>query len=147
MSSPGIPILGQPLKLPPCAIHPLCFSLQIATPGVSCLASLSLSLWVPGQGLTCDNWSVAFRGCVQSIPVSLEDFIFCWLLLGLFPEFSVADSLRSLDLKDSSKAGVDEFLDLLQCGSRGSPCFSSIQQNRFYCGVKVPDFDVAGQVR
>ena len=33
--------------------HPLCFSLQIAAPGVLGAASLSLSLWVPGQGLAC----------------------------------------------------------------------------------------------
>ena len=37
-------------------------------------------------------------------------------------------------------------MDLL-CRSRGSPCFSSIQQDRFDCGVKDPDFDVGGQVR
>ena len=46
-----------------------------------------------------------------------------------------------------SKAGVDECLDLLQCRSRESPCFSSIQHDRVYCGVKDPDFDVDGQVR
>ena len=80
-------------------------------------------------------------------PASVEDFILCWLLLGLFPEFSVADGLKPSDPKDSSKAGVDECLRLLQCCSRGSPCFSSIQQDRFDCGVKYPDFDVDGQVR
>ena len=53
-------------------------------------------------------------------PASLEDRIFCWLLLGPFPEFSAADGLRSLDPKDSSKVGVDECLDLFQCRSRGS---------------------------
>ena len=30
---------------------------------------------------------------------------------------------------------------------RDCPCFSLIQQDRFYCGVKAPDFDVDGQVR
>ena len=43
-------------------------------------------------------------------------------------------------------AGV-ECLDLVQCRSRGSPCFSSIQQDRFNCGVEYPGFDVDGKVR
>ena len=30
---------------------------------------------------------------------------------------------------------------------RGSPCFGSIKQDRFYCGVKDLDFDVDDQVR
>ena len=63
-----------------------------------------------------------------------------------FQTSSVADGLRPSDLKDSSKAGVDECLGLLQCCSHGFPCFSSIQQDRFYCGIKDPDFDVDGQL-
>ena len=63
---------------------------------------------------------------------SLGDFILCWLWLGPFPEFSIANVLRSSDPKDSSKAGVEECLDLLQCRSHGSPCFSSIQQDRVF---------------
>ena len=59
--------------------------------------------------------------------------------------FSVTDGLRPSDLKDSSEAGVDGCLN--QCHSRGSLCFSSIQQDRLYRGVKDPDFDVNGQVR
>ena len=61
-------------------------------------------------------------GVSNPTPASLENFIFCWLLLGPFP-------------------------DLLQCCSRGSPRFSSIQRERFCCGVGDPDFDVHGQVR
>ena len=38
--SPGIPILGQPLKLSPGVTRPFRFSLQITAPGVS-LCSLS----------------------------------------------------------------------------------------------------------
>ena len=86
------------------------------------------------------------EGVSNSSPASVEDFIFCWLLLGPLPEFPVADGLRPLDLKDSSRAGIDECLDLLQCRSRGYPCFSSLQQDRFYCGVKDSDFDVDGHV-
>ena len=77
-------------------------------------------------------------------PASLEDLIFCWLLVGPFPEFSVADGLRP---SDSFKAGVDECLDFLQCRGHSFPCFSSIQQGRFYCGVKDPDLYVDGQDR
>ena len=40
-SSPGIPILGQPLKLSPGVTQPLCFGLQIMVPGVSWEAWLS----------------------------------------------------------------------------------------------------------
>ena len=78
---------------------------------------------------------------------SLEDFILCWLLLGLFPEFSAADDLMISDPKYFSTAGVDECLDLQQSCSRGSPCFSSIQKDRFSCGGKDPDSDVDDQVR
>ena len=53
-SSPGILILGQPSSCQGIT-RPLCFSLQIAALCVSWAASLSLSLWVPGQGLTCDT--------------------------------------------------------------------------------------------
>ena len=35
-------------------------------------------------------------------PASLQELIFCWLLLGPFPEFSVADDHRPSDSKDSS---------------------------------------------
>ena len=31
--------------------------------------------------------------CPNPPPASREDFSFCWLLLGPFPEFSVADGL------------------------------------------------------
>ena len=110
------------------------------------MASLSLSLWVLGQGLTSDAGHCLSEGVSKPSPVSLEDFIFCWLLLGPFPEFSVADGLRPSDPKDSSETGVDECLDLLQCRSRSSPCFSSIQKDRF-CNTKDPDFDVDCQVR
>ena len=105
---------------------------------------LSLSLWVSGQGLTCgtDHWFSGGGGGSNPSPTSLENFIFCWFLLGQFPKFSAADGLRPSDPKDSSKAAVDECLDLFQF-----PCFSSIKQDRFYCFVKDPDFDVDGQVR
>ena len=83
----------------------------------------------------------------NSSPMSLVDLIFCWLLLGPFPEFSVADGLRSLEPNYSSKVGVDECRDILQCRSRGSPCFSSIQQFKFYGGVADFNFDVYGHVR
>ena len=85
---------------------PLCFSLQIEAPGVSWAASLSLSLWVPGQGLTCNTGHWLSEGAFSPSPASLEDVIFCWLLLGPFPEFSVADGLRPSDPKDSSTASV-----------------------------------------
>ena len=81
------------------------------------------------------NRSLAFEGCISLSPASLGDFIFCCLLLGPFPQSSVAGGLRRWDPKDSSKAGVDGCLELLHCHSRGSTCFSSIQQHRFYCGV------------
>ena len=134
-SSPSILILGQPLKLSPAIVRPLCFSLQIVVPSVSWAALLSLSLWVPRQGLTCDTSHWFSDGVSNLSPASLKAFIFYWLFLGPFPEFSVADGLRPLDPKDSSKAGVDECVDLLQCRSRGSLCFSSIQHDRFYCAV------------
>ena len=100
-----------------------------------------------GPGLTRDTGHCLSESVSNLYPVSLEEFIFCWLLLGLFPQFSVADGLRPSDLKDSSEAGVDECLDLLLCHSCGSPRFSSIQQDRFHCGVTDPDFDVDGQDR
>ena len=95
----------------------------------------------------CGTGHWLLEGVSNPSQASLEDFSVCWLLFGLFREFSVADGLSPWDPKDSSKESVDDCLDLLQCRSRGSPCFSSIQQDRFYCCVKDPDFDVDGQVR
>ena len=60
-------------------------------PGVSWAVSLSLSLW------TCDTGHWLSEGVSNPSPAPLEDFIFCWLLLGPFPEFSVADGLRPSD--------------------------------------------------
>ena len=51
--------------------------------------------------------SLAFGGLLSN--PSSEDLICRWLLLGLFPEMSVADGLRPSHPKDSSEAGVDEF--------------------------------------
>ena len=82
-SSPCIPILGQPLKLSPAIAPPLCFSLQVAAPGISWAAWL----WVSGQGLTCDAGYWLLEGVSSSSPTSLGNFIFCWLLLGPFAEF------------------------------------------------------------
>ena len=76
-------------------------------------------------------------GGANPYPASLEDFIFCLLLLGPFSEF----------VSDPCKASVDELLDVLQFCRLGSPCFSSIQQHRIYCGVEEPDFVGGGQVR
>ena len=124
-SSPDIPILGQPFKFSPGVTQTLCFSLHTATPGVSCAALLSPPLWVPGQGLMCST------GFQRVCTIHPQDLIFCWWLLGPFPQFSVADGLRASD-QDSSKAGVNECLDPLQCCSHSSSCFSSIKQGRFY---------------
>ena len=124
-------MLGKPLKLSPGAIHPLCFCLQTVVLHFSWEALLSLSLLVSGQGLTCGTNHWLSKGVSNPSPASLEDHIFCWLLPGLFPEFSVVDCLRLLDPKYSSKAGVDECLYLNQCCSCGFPCFTSIQQDRF----------------
>ena len=106
--------------------------------GVYWVSSLSLFPVDSRSGLDVDK-VFGSRGVSNPSPASLEDFIFCWLLLGPFPEFSVADGLGPSDPKDSSKAGVDECLDLLQCRGGGSPCFSSIQQDRFHWGVKDLD--------
>ena len=78
-----------------------------------------------------------FGGCIQSISS----------VFGGFHLLLVADGLRPTGPKDSSKAGVDECLDLLQCRNRGSPYFSSMQQDSLYSGVKDSDFDVDGQLR
>ena len=93
------------------------------------------------------------QGVSRPSPASLEDLIFagCCLAgvfsIGLFQEFSVAYDFRLSVPKDSSKESVDECLDLLHCHSPGSSCFSSMQQDRFYCCVEDPDFDADGQVR
>ena len=43
----------------------------------------------------------------------------------LVPGFSVVDGLRPAGPKESSEAGVDECLNLLQCRNRCSPCWVS----------------------
>ena len=101
-SSSGIPILGKPLKLSPDVTSSLCFSLQDR--GVRA-STPSRSLWVPGQGFTCDTGHLLSEGVSNPSPASLDDFIFCWLLLGPLPKFSVADGPRTSDPKDSSEAG------------------------------------------
>ena len=105
--------------------------------GARCCSGGLAFLFPVGSRSGLDVWYRLLEGMSNPSPLSLEEFIFCRLLLGSFPEFFVADGLRTSDPKDSSKAGVDECLDLLQCRNRGSPCFSFIKQDRFYCGVKI----------
>ena len=88
----------------------LCFGLQIAAPSVSWAASLCLSLWIPGQGLTRYTGHWLSEGVSSPSSKSLKDFIFCRLLHGPFLEFPADDGLGRLDPKDSSRKGVDEFL-------------------------------------
>ena len=71
-SSPGTPILGQSLKLSPGLTRPLCFSLQMAAPGVSWAALISLFLWVPGQGLTCEAGHWLLEGVSSPSSASSE---------------------------------------------------------------------------
>ena len=52
-----------------------------------------------------DHW--LSDGVSNPYPASLEDLI-CCLLLGPFPDFSVADGLKPSDPKESSKEGIDE---------------------------------------
>ena len=77
-------------------------------------------------------------------PASVEDLIFCRLLLSPFAEFSGADCLRPSELKDSFKTGVDECLDLLQCSSCG-PLFQLHTAGQV--SAEDPDVDVDGRVR
>ena len=58
--------------------------------------------------MTCDTGQWISEGVSSPPLASLEDLILYWLLLGPFPEFSVADGVRPSDPKDSSMAGVDE---------------------------------------
>ena len=64
--------------------NPFCFNLQIMAPGVSWAASLSLSLWVPGQGLICDTCHQLSEGVSNPSSASLKDFIFAGICLAWF---------------------------------------------------------------
>ena len=63
-------------------------------------------MWIPGQGLTCSTGHWLSEGMPSPSRASLEDLIFCWWLLGPFPEYPVADGLRPAYLKESFTAGV-----------------------------------------
>ena len=71
----------QPLKLSTGVTHPLYFSLQIVAPGVSWAASLSLSLWAPGQGLMCDTGHWLLEGCVPLYIYYHEKAVSVFILL------------------------------------------------------------------
>ena len=80
------------------------FSLSLWVPGqgLTCGTGhwLSLSLWVPGQGLTCGTGHWTSESVSSPYPASLKGLLFCRLLLDLFSEFSVADGLRPSGSKD-----------------------------------------------
>ena len=101
------------------------------------------AVWVPGQGFRRVEQVICFsEGLFSPSPGSLQDLIFRWLLLDQsISRFPVADVLRPAHPKDSPKAGVDECLSLILCRCGGSPCFSSIKQDRFYSGVENTDLD------
>ena len=90
-TSPGFPILGQPLKLSPGVTHVFGFCLEIAASGVSWAASLCLSLWIPGQGLTrCTSHRLSFD------VMALLVFSGSWLLGSLLSAFVQQFALQSL---------------------------------------------------
>ena len=58
--------------------HPLCFGPQVAASGVPWAASLSLCLWVPGQGLVCGagHWLLICNLCLSfGVCCSLVGFL------------------------------------------------------------------------
>ena len=106
----------QPFTLSPGVTRPLCFSLQIAAPGVCGAAWLSLSWWVPGQGFTHGTGHWLLEGVSNPFPAPLGDLIFCLLLLGLFPEFSVDESedLCKSSMESQSLVSIGELMSCQQ---------------------------------
>ena len=66
-------------------------------PGVPWLPSLSLTLGIPAQGLSCDTCYWFAKGTPYPFPSLPSDFTFYWCLVGLTPEACVADDVWPAD--------------------------------------------------
>ncbi|KAH3802977.1 hypothetical protein DPMN_156675 [Dreissena polymorpha] len=78
---PGVSVLGESLKLPPCLAHLLSICIQVPAPGVSRPPSLPFRLGVPCEGLPCHIGYRLANGVAYPPPTSLKDVFFNWLLV------------------------------------------------------------------
>ena len=82
----------------------MCNLSSFVQPGVHRASFLSLSTWVPGEGLT-HYWPLAFGGCVHLSPESLKDHFFCWLLVSPFSDFHFVGGVKPVYPEDSFEEG------------------------------------------
>ena len=146
-SSPGILILGQPLKLSSGVTSPLCFHLQTKVPGVSGWpyflfpCPFQIRVW-------CVVRSLAFRGMSNPSPMSLEDLTISWVFFFMVCfQNSLLLMIKGQQIQGILLRQVLMIVWIFFRAVPGSPCFSFIAQDSFYSDVEDPDLDVHGHVK
>ena len=104
----------------------LCFS--VSPPTVARLASLSLPLQVPGQGLACGAGCLLPEGVSDPAPLSPQYLLSHWFLCCWLPQIFILDLLLPLDFVDAPQTGVEECHDLLLHDLCCPPCLTSVKQ-------------------
>ena len=82
--------------------------------------------------MTCGTVHWLSEGVSSPSKASSGDLIFCWLLLGPFPELPVDEGLKPSDPKDFLETGAGECLNVLQCCNCGSPSWKIPQDPQIF---------------
>ena len=114
--SPVCPLLFQ-----------LCFS--VSPPAVARLASLPLSLRVPGQGLACSAGCWIPEDVSNLAPLPPQYLFGHWFLSHSLPPIFTSDLLLPSDFVDALQTDVEECLDLLLHRLCCSPSLTSAEQD------------------
>ena len=105
----------------------LCFS--VSPPTVARLASLSLPLRVPGQGLACGAGCWLPEGVSDPAPLPPQYLLGHWFMSCSLPQIFISDLLLPLGFVDVPQTGVEECLDLLLHRLCCPPCLTSLEQD------------------
>ena len=104
-----------------------------------CLASLSLPLRVPGQGLACGAGCWLPEGVSDLAPLPPQYLLGNWFLSHLLPQIFILGLLLPLDFVDVPQTGV-ECLDLLLHHLCCPPYLTSVEQDWLHIGVEDAEF-------
>ena len=112
-------------------VGPLLFQLcvSVSPPTVARLASLSLPLRVPGQGLACGAGCWLPEGVSDPAPLPPQYLLGHWFMSCSLPQIFISDLLLPLGFVDVPQTGVEECLDLLLHRLCCPPCLTSLEQD------------------
>ena len=80
------------------------------------------------------------------VPLAAFDLLVDRCLPAAFPQFYVGDFLGPVYTENTTKAAIDEDLELTRDVFCGLPCFASVQQYGFDIGLEYFELNSPGQL-